>query len=89
MQEALLLASYCKSVTMIQNLPYFTGEESLAKQIEKTENISGAADSGGHDRACVSGTACRRCADGCRHRRAGGRIGRRKNPAGGGVNDAC
>lgn len=40
MQEALLLASYCKSVTMIQNLPYFTGEESLAKQIEKTENIS-------------------------------------------------
>lgn len=40
MQEALLLSSYCKSVTMIQNLPYFTGEKSLKEQIEKTPNIS-------------------------------------------------
>ena len=40
MQEALLLSSYCKSVTMIQNLNCFTGEASLAEQIEKTENIN-------------------------------------------------
>lgn len=40
MQEALMLASYCKSVTMIQNLPYFTGEKALEEQISKTENIS-------------------------------------------------
>ena len=39
MQEAILLSSYCKSVTMIQNLPYFTGEKALADQIAKTENI--------------------------------------------------
>lgn len=39
MQEAILLSSYCKSVTMIQNLPYFTGEKALADQIFKTENI--------------------------------------------------
>ena len=39
MQEALLLSSYCSSVTIIQNLPYFTGEEALASQIEKTDNI--------------------------------------------------
>lgn len=39
MQEAILLSSYCKSVTMIQNLPYFTGEKTLADKIAKTENI--------------------------------------------------
>lgn len=39
MQEALLLSSYCNSVTIIQNLPYLTGEDALAKQIEKTPNI--------------------------------------------------
>lgn len=39
MQEALLLASYCTSVTMVQNLPFFTGELALKEQIEKTENI--------------------------------------------------
>lgn len=39
MQEAILLSSYCKSVTMIQNLPFFTGEHALKEQIEKTENI--------------------------------------------------
>ena len=39
MQEALMLASYCKSVTMIQNLPTFTGEKALADEIFKTENI--------------------------------------------------
>ena len=40
MQEAILLSSYCNSVTMIQNLDHFTGESSLAKQIESTPNIS-------------------------------------------------
>ena len=40
MQEALMLSSYCKSVTMIQNMPYFTGEKALAEQISKTDNIS-------------------------------------------------
>lgn len=39
MQEALMLSSYCKSVTMIQNLAFFTGEKALQEQIEKTENI--------------------------------------------------
>ena len=39
MQEAILLSSYCKSVTMIQNLPYFTGEKALADKIANTDNI--------------------------------------------------
>ena len=39
MQEALLLSSYCTSVTMIQNLNFFTGEKALADQINKTSNI--------------------------------------------------
>lgn len=39
MQEALLLSEQCKSVTMIQNLDFFTGEEKLAQQIAKKENI--------------------------------------------------
>ena len=39
MQEALMLASYCNNVTMIQNLPYFTGEKALEEQISKTSNI--------------------------------------------------
>lgn len=40
MQEALMLSSYCKSVTMIQNLAFFTGEKALQEQIEKKDNIS-------------------------------------------------
>lgn len=39
LQEAVLLSGYCKSVTMIQNLSFLTGEKSLAVQIAKTENI--------------------------------------------------
>ena len=39
MQEALLLSSYCTSVTMIQNLGFFTGEKALADQINNTANI--------------------------------------------------
>ena len=40
MQEALLLSTYCNSVTMIQNLGFFTGEDSLAEQINANEKIS-------------------------------------------------
>lgn len=39
MQEALLLADTCSSVTMIQNLAFLTGEDKLAKQIEEKDNI--------------------------------------------------
>ena len=40
MQEALLLSSYCTSVTMVQNLPFCTGEKALADQINKTSKIN-------------------------------------------------
>lgn len=40
MQEALLLSTYCKSVTMIQNLAFFTGEDALQEQIKNSENIN-------------------------------------------------
>lgn len=40
MQEAIMLSSYCKSVTMIQNLSFLTGEKALQDQIEKIENIN-------------------------------------------------
>ena len=40
MQEALLLSTYCNSVTMIQNLGFFTGEDSLAEQINANDKIS-------------------------------------------------
>ncbi len=40
MQEALLLSELCESVTVIQNLDFFTGEEKLAEQIEKKSNIT-------------------------------------------------
>lgn len=39
MQEAILLSSYCQSVTMIQNLSCLTGEKDLEEQIKKTPNI--------------------------------------------------
>ena len=39
MQEAILLSKTCTSVTMIQNLPFLTGESALACQINKTDNI--------------------------------------------------
>ena len=38
-QEAVLLAGYCKSVTMVQNLGKLTGEASGIDLINKTENI--------------------------------------------------
>ena len=45
LQEAILLSNVCKSVMIIQNLPYFTGEECLVKTIESRSNISYITDS--------------------------------------------
>lgn len=39
LQEAILLSKTSKSVTVIQNLPFLTGESKLIEQIEATENI--------------------------------------------------
>ena len=39
MQEALQLSDVCTSVTMVQNLPYLTGEDKLAEQIATKSNI--------------------------------------------------
>lgn len=39
LQEALLLAEVCQKVTIVQNLPYFTGEKKLAEAVLARENI--------------------------------------------------
>ena len=39
MQEAIMLSEQCRSVTMIQDMPYLTGEAALAKIIEGKDNI--------------------------------------------------
>jgi len=39
MQEALLLSDVCRKVTIVQNLPYFTGEQKLAQALEAKENV--------------------------------------------------
>lgn len=39
LQEALLLAEVCESVTVIQNLAFFTGEEKLAQALREKENV--------------------------------------------------
>lgn len=39
LQEAILLSKTSKSVTVIQNLPFLTGESKLIEQIESTDNI--------------------------------------------------
>lgn len=39
LQEAILLSKTSKSVTVIQNLPFLTGEKKLIEQIEATDNI--------------------------------------------------
>ena len=39
LQEALLLSEVCKKVTIVQNLPFFTGEQKLIDLIGKKENI--------------------------------------------------
>lgn len=40
LQEAILLSKTSKSVTVIQNLPFLTGERKLIEQVETTDNIS-------------------------------------------------
>ena len=40
MQEAILLAEQCESVTVIQNLDFLTGEEKLAEALRAKENVS-------------------------------------------------
>ena len=40
LQEAILLSKTSKSVTVVQNLPYLTGEIKLREEIENTANIS-------------------------------------------------
>ena len=39
MQEALLLSEVCNKVTIVQNLPFFTGEKKLAEALESKENV--------------------------------------------------
>ncbi len=39
MQEAIMLSELCSSVTMIQDMPYLTGEAALASVIESKRNI--------------------------------------------------
>ena len=41
LQEALLLSEKCRSVTMLQDLPFFTGEEKLRQQVLKRPNVKG------------------------------------------------
>lgn len=40
LQEAILLSKTSRSVTVVQNMPFLTGESKLIEQIEATENIS-------------------------------------------------
>ena len=40
LQEALLLAETSKSVTVIQNLPHFTGEQKLAQALMEKDNVT-------------------------------------------------
>ena len=39
LQEALLLSEVCKKVTIVQNLPTFTGEQKLADALAEKENV--------------------------------------------------
>ena len=39
LQEALLLSEVCRKVTVVQNLPFFTGEKKLADALETKENV--------------------------------------------------
>lgn len=39
LQEALLLAEVCRKVTIVQNLPHFTGEKKLADALLTKENV--------------------------------------------------
>ncbi len=40
LQGAVMLSELCRSVTVIQNLPYLTGEKSLADSLMKKSNVS-------------------------------------------------
>ena len=39
LQEALLLSEVCRKVTVVQNLPFFTGEKTLAEALSTKENV--------------------------------------------------
>ena len=39
LQEALLLSEVCNKVTVVQNLPFFTGEETLAQALREKDNV--------------------------------------------------
>ncbi|MBE6974575.1 MAG: FAD-binding protein [Ruminococcaceae bacterium] len=39
LQEALLLSEVCSKVTVVQNLPFFTGEQKLAEALTAKENV--------------------------------------------------
>ena len=39
LQEALLLSEVCRKVTVVQNLPHFTGEEKLAQALQEKDNV--------------------------------------------------
>ena len=39
LQEALLLSEVCRKVTVVQNLPFFTGEKKLADALQAKENV--------------------------------------------------
>ncbi len=39
LQEALLLSEVCKKVTVVQNLPFLTGEQKLQEALRKRENV--------------------------------------------------
>ena len=39
LQEALLLAEICKKVTVVQNLPFLTGEQALTDQLLAKDNV--------------------------------------------------
>ena len=45
LQEALQLSDICSSVFIVQNLPYFTGEEKLIQEVMQKPNISYITDS--------------------------------------------
>lgn len=40
MQEALLLSEVCRKVTIVQNLPFFTGEQKLAEALRARDNVT-------------------------------------------------
>ena len=39
LQDALLLSEVCSKVTIVQNLPFFTGEQKLAEALQEKDNV--------------------------------------------------